>query len=104
LIHETHEEGWLRLSVIGELDLATAPVLKERLGRLHAPQRSVRLDLSKLEFMDSTGLGVLALGISNARTRGCQLQVEPDLSPGVRYLFELACVSHIIWREESSPD
>jgi anti-anti-sigma factor len=48
------------VSVIGELDLASSPALEEELERLaagHAPV--VIVDLSALEFMDSTGLSVL---------------------------------------------
>jgi anti-sigma B factor antagonist len=42
--------------VVGELDLATAPILASALYELEAPYERVVLDLSGLTFMDSTGL------------------------------------------------
>jgi anti-anti-sigma factor len=44
----------------GELDLATAPLLAEALDRLAVNgARSVRLDLTELEFCDSTGISAM---------------------------------------------
>jgi anti-sigma B factor antagonist len=100
-IHEIHENGCVRLSLTGELDIATAPALKDRLDRLHSAKINVRLDLSKLEFMDSTWLHVLSEVINNARVDGWRVTVEPDLSPQVSRLFELTGVDHIILQQES---
>ena len=47
------------IRVIGELDLATAPQLRE-----------VLLDLSELAFIDSSGLSVLATGLKRLRAAG----------------------------------
>ena len=45
------------LAVVGELDLATAPILEIALSNSAA--REVILDLAGLQFMDSTGIRVL---------------------------------------------
>ena len=47
----------LVLVVVGELDLATAPILETALEQ--AVARDVTLDLSQLRFLDSTGIRVL---------------------------------------------
>ena len=52
-------EGRPGLRVIGELDLATAPRLQEALEELPL-DGEITLDLGELEFMDSTGLHVIA--------------------------------------------
>lgn len=49
-------DGGLR--VVGEIDAHSAPGLAERLGRLGGPNDR-RLDVSGVEFMDSSGLRVL---------------------------------------------
>jgi anti-sigma B factor antagonist len=50
--------GTVRVS--GELDLATSPLLIEALDLLaHVAITTVVLDLSAVEFLDSTGLGAL---------------------------------------------
>ena len=48
------------LEVGGEIDVYTAPRLRERLLELvSAGTRHVVVDLAKVDFLDSTGLGVL---------------------------------------------
>jgi anti-sigma B factor antagonist len=49
------------LEIGGEIDVYTAPLLRERLIELAAAgSNQVVVDLSRVEFLDSTALGVLA--------------------------------------------
>lgn len=88
-ILEQRDDGGFRLSLHGELDFASTPLLDDRLARLRAKKRAVRLDLSKLDFIDSTGLHLLIRALGDARTDGWQLQIEPEVSPTVERLFRL---------------
>lgn len=88
-IHESQHDGEVRLSLAGELDLASTRVLEDRLTRLRAKRRAVRLDLSKLEFIDSTGLHLLIRAFGDSRTDGWALQIEPEVSVTVGRLFKL---------------
>jgi anti-sigma B factor antagonist len=48
------------LEIGGEIDVYTAPTLRERLLEMVSNgERRVVVDLGKVEFLDSTGLGVL---------------------------------------------
>jgi anti-sigma B factor antagonist len=51
--------GTRRLSLRGELDMIGAPEVESRLRALAGEGLDVRLDLSGLTFMDSTGVRVL---------------------------------------------
>jgi anti-anti-sigma factor len=53
-----------RVALTGELDIATAPALVERLDELSDEIEQVILDLRELAFIDSTGLRVV-LGMAN---------------------------------------
>jgi len=56
------------LEVGGEVDVYTAPRLRERLVELvDAGVRSVIVDLGGVEFLDSTGLGVLVGAMKRLR-------------------------------------
>jgi anti-sigma B factor antagonist len=59
------------ISVSGELDLASSPALEQELERVAASEASmVIVDLSELEFMDSTGLSVLVRAHQRSEEKG----------------------------------
>src|SRR5580692_2215578 len=62
------------LRVTGEVDGYTAPVLRERIREL-AALGAVHLiaDLAQVDFLDSTGLGVLVGGLKRLREDGGSL-------------------------------
>jgi anti-sigma B factor antagonist len=94
-IHTQQEGDKLRLQLTGELDLVSVPVLESRLEQLRTKKQTVRLDLSRLEFMDSAGIHLLISAFKHAREDGWQFEVDPDLSPQVRHLFKLTDVERI---------
>lgn len=72
----------------GELDLATAPQLSQQLAKFaHRNIRHVAMDISKLDFMDSSGLALFVAEHERVVALGGELII---LSPGlqVRRLLE----------------
>jgi anti-sigma B factor antagonist len=65
----------VRLSVSGELDIATAPQLDHALGRAQADAALVILDLRELQFMDSSGGHLIAAASGRAGQAGGRLVV-----------------------------
>jgi anti-sigma B factor antagonist len=61
------------LSLGGELDLATVPVLQERLDHAMRGKPTVVIDLSQLRFIDSSGLDLLVRAERHLRDAGVQL-------------------------------
>ena len=88
-ICESEEDGGTRLTLTGELDLASAVALRDRLNQLWAERHDVRLNLSKLEFVDCAGMNVLIQAINDARTNGVRLALEGRLRQQVRRVAEL---------------
>jgi len=90
------EDGWAIVAVTGELELATAPRLRQQVvslvGEGHA---RLVLDLSGVDFMDSVGLGVIVSALKRVRGRGGELVVAGP-APGVRALFELTRLDEIV--------
>ncbi|CAN5224029.1 anti-sigma factor antagonist BldG [soil metagenome] len=57
------------LEVGGEVDVYTAPKLRERLVELVGEGHyKIIVDMTKVEFLDSTGLGVLVGGLKRVRS------------------------------------
>lgn len=74
-VHEDRWSGpWRVVTVTGEIDLATAPRLRDRLADvLHRSGPRVILDLARVTFCDSSGLAAF-LGIARrARLLGGDL-------------------------------
>lgn len=95
-IEEERKLGAVSLVLSGELDLASTPVLQRRLDELQAEHSDVRLDLSKLEFIDSTGVHLLISALQNSRADGWRLEVAPDVAPEVMRVLRLVQVDRFI--------
>ena len=67
-----------RVVVVGEVDLATAAVLRGRLLSVLQDRNPavVDVDLAGVTFLDCTGIGALVAGYNTARRSGCQLRVS----------------------------
>jgi anti-sigma B factor antagonist len=60
--------GFTVIEVGGEIDVYTAPKLRERLvGLVEAGSYQLIVDMENVEFLDSTGLGVLVGGLKRVR-------------------------------------
>ena len=64
------------IAVGGEIDVYTAPSLRERLNELVAAGHyDLIVDMEKVEFLDSTGLGVLVGGLKRVRAHDGSLDL-----------------------------
>jgi anti-anti-sigma factor len=94
------DDGVVRLTLVGELDLASVQALEGRLDELRRGGYHVRLDLAQLEFMDSTGLGQLVCGINASRQNGWHLEIGRELTEPVRRVIELTGTEALFWPNE----
>jgi anti-sigma B factor antagonist len=68
------EGTWTVLDVAGEVDLYTAPSLRDRLvSVIDDGATRALVNLAEVGFMDSSGLGVLVGGLKHAKERGGEL-------------------------------
>ena len=81
--------------VEGEVDVATAPQLREALESLRGERKAV-VDLCETAFMDSTGLHVLLTASRAARVHVACLPAGP-----VRRLFDLVVADELLKVHES---
>ena len=74
---ETRSEGdWTVVEVGGEIDVYTAPKLREQLIDLvSSGQYHLVVDMEGVEFLDSTGLGVLVGGLKRVRAHEGSLRL-----------------------------
>jgi anti-anti-sigma factor len=78
-ISEQVQGATVRLTIAGELDLSTVPVLARHLDeRLGEKPNTLTLDLSDLTFMDSSGLRQLIELDERARSDAWTLRLIPS--------------------------
>jgi anti-sigma B factor antagonist len=87
---EAFDPSGLVLTVHGELDIATAPALRDRLGAaIESGKRRLVIDLSELAFLDSVALATIV----HAKRRlpaDARMAVAVDPSSYVMLVFESA--------------
>lgn len=99
---EPQEGDGRRFRLVGELDLATAAVLIERLEPVAAQEGDLRLDLSELAFIDSSGIRSLLILSESLGSRGL-LVLQSPAEPVLRTL-ELVGIGQAENIEISNPD
>lgn len=99
--HET-QDGRATIRVAGELDLSTADELAQLLAEFDAPggPNEIRLDLSGLRFMDSTGLRLIVTSDLRLRREGRELRLVAGPEQ-VQRVFRLALLEERLIFERS---
>jgi anti-sigma B factor antagonist len=89
------EAGHHVIAVRGEIDLFTAPDLKQVLtDAIEGGEHRVVIDLSEVSFLDSTALGVLIGAVKRLRSRGGALAIV-NTDPSIAKTFEITGLDQI---------
>ncbi|MCC7076509.1 MAG: STAS domain-containing protein [Acidimicrobiia bacterium] len=92
-IDEAERGEYTVVSVGGEIDVYTAPVLRERLTEvLDRGVAKIVVDLSQVQFLDSTGLGVLVVAMRRVEAADGSMVVVCD-RPHILKVFEITGLS-----------
>ena len=85
--------------VIGELDVSTADQFKEYLYKLIDKEiRSIRFDLSNLDYIDSTGLGVMIGVLKRIKVENKEIYIESP-KDNVKKIFSITGLDKIFKME-----
>jgi anti-anti-sigma factor len=101
LLEERFErDGALRLMLIGELDVAVIDHLSTRLRELRKEGYPVRLDLTELQFIDSSGIQEIIRGVTEARRNGWELDVDGPMTDQVARTVDLVGARPFLWPDD----
>ncbi len=91
----TLDQGVPVIELEGEVDVYTAPQLKQQvIGVLESGSKGLVVDLTKVDYLDSTALGVLIGGLKRIReVDGNLMLICP--SPRIRRVFEITGLDKI---------
>ena len=92
------------LQVTGEVDVYTAPMLREQIQEL-AAKGAVHLiaDLGRVDFLDSTGLGALVGGLKRLREAGGSLVLAVS-APRILRIFQITGLTKALAAQRSVED
>lgn len=94
-IPDSDVDGWAVVAAAGEIDVTAAPVLREQLVDLiNEGSHQVVLDLENVNFIDSTGLGVLIGAVRRARAEDGDLRIVCTNSRILR-IFEITGLDEV---------
>ncbi len=95
LTTEELDGGTAVIALTGEVDLYTAPELKQELIRvIEGGASKVVVDLSRTTFIDSTTLGVLIGGVKRLRPGGGRLELVVT-DHNIRKVFEITGLDRV---------
>ena len=96
VVQVADREGWAIIRASGDLDLTTAPRLRERVIQVvTAGQPRVVLDLDAVDFVDSTGLGVVVGLLKRTRSQGGDLRLV-STRRSLEKVLELTSLDHAL--------
>jgi anti-sigma B factor antagonist len=95
-VERRDDDGKAIIAVFGEVDLATAPELKESLlAAVASGATDIVLDLSATDFLDSTGLSAVVAAYKRVRAHDGTMQVVVG-NPRVRRVFEITNLDRVL--------
>jgi anti-sigma B factor antagonist len=101
---ESERGDYVVVSVGGEIDVYTAPTLRQKLNEvLDRGTGNLCIDLGNVQFLDSTGLGVLVGAMKRINSREGQLVIVCD-RPHILKVFEITGLSQVFEIRSSLDD
>jgi len=88
-------DGTATISLSGEVDVYTSPRVKQEIvDLLNQGVSRLVVDVSQVDYLDSTGLGVLIGGLKRAREHDGDLRLICD-NPRILRIFEITGLTKI---------
>ena len=99
-ITEEFHNNLVTLQINGEIDMATGPELRQRIVQyVQYGHMNIVLDLTNVDFVDSTGLGVLIGGLKRTRSHGGDLRCI-GLTEPLKEMFKLTGLDTVLTQED----
>ena len=90
----------MRIELVGELDVATAPELRSRVDEITSADGDAWIDCTGLTFADSSGLDILTRLAKALRTQDRRL-VLTNVRPMVRRAMDVLQITELFELEEA---
>ena len=93
-IHLDSSSGDPVLKCSGRLTCETSELFRSEVKKLLSERKNIHVDLSDLDFIDSSGLGTILSSYVSAKSAGCELKLESP-SKNVRELLKMTHLASV---------
>lgn len=84
---EESGNGYIKIYITGEVDIYSSQNLKERLYNIvETKKQDIKIDCAGMNYIDSTGLGILVGALKKAKEFGSEISVI-NLKDNIKKLF-----------------
>jgi anti-sigma B factor antagonist len=97
------QDKYVIMELTGEIDMKCSSKIKDKFKEIFAQKpKGIVVDMTKVSFMDSSGLAVLVGALKQTRVNSCKLKLA-GLTEDVRSIFEI-CRLQTIFKIYSTTD
>ncbi len=93
-IERRMEENKIVVLPVGDIDIVTSPDFKDVVMNMFEDSSHILIDGEKLEYMDSTGLGVLISLLKKTRSNNSKISLT-NLKPNIYKLFDITGLNNV---------
>jgi anti-sigma B factor antagonist len=88
-VNSIEDDDRIVIQIVGEVDLYNAPKVREAISQFMDKNKlHILVDLDEVDYIDSSGIGVLISSATDLKDLGGTLQLKCN-SPNVKRVFEL---------------
>lgn len=92
---KTPDNDYIEVKLIGEVDIFTSPEFKNKLiSLIESDNINILIDGEKLEYIDSTGLGVLMGIYKKVQESNLKIKIK-NLKPNIYKLFDITGLNKV---------
>ncbi len=88
------EDKKVKIVPVGDLDIVNSKVFKDEVLKLMEEDQEILIDGEKLDYMDSTGLGVLISLYKKAKNTNSKIYLT-NLKPNIYKLFDITGLNNV---------
>ena len=101
IINTNKDNNFVEILPIGEIDIFSSPMFKnEVLEIINAENKDIVVNSEKLDYLDSTGLGVFMSILKVLKEKNLSIKII-NVNPNIHKLFDITGLSKIFNIEEN---
>ena len=92
---KTSDDNYFEIKPIGEVDIYTSPEFKNKVIEIiESKEVNILINAEELEYIDSTGLGVLMSILKKIKENGLNIKII-NLKPNIYKLFDITGLNKV---------